>query len=128
MKHFFIFAAMLLTLNINAYNLEDDPPIVKPEAEQIILIPQDMHDIDRSIAYCGYTYYSDMNMISVTCHRTGSPTVLTLFDGQGNIVDRITLLPEIDPQTTFILDGTENTYILTVESFRYYGEGIIIAE
>ena len=50
MKHLFLFAALFFTLNVNADDLQDDPPIVKPEAEQIILVPQDMHDIDRSIA------------------------------------------------------------------------------
>lgn len=127
MKHLFIFAALLLSLNINANELQDDPPIVKPEAEQIVLVPQDMHDIDRSIAYCGYTYHSDMDMISITCHGTGSPTVLTVFDMNGIPVNQMTIYPDIEPHAMMMLSGN-GTYTLVLESFRYYGEGTIIAE
>ena len=126
MKHLFLFAALLFTLNANADDLQDDPPIVKPEAEQIILVPQDMHDIDRSIAYCGYTYDSNSSTLSITCHGTGSPTMLKLSDMNGNIVNHMVIQPDIEGQATFMIPG-KGTYILTLESFRYYGEGIIIA-
>lgn len=127
MKQLFLFAVLLFSMNINAYCLQDDPPIVKPEAEQIILVPQDMHDIDRSIAYCGYTCHKDLNILSVTCHGTGSPTTLKLFDINGSIVGQTTIYPEIEPQTAFAIPDN-GTYILVLESFRYYGEGIIIAD
>lgn len=127
MKHLFLFAALLFTMNVNANDLQDDPPIVKPEAEQIILVPQDMHDIDRSIAYCGYTYHSNTNMLSVTCHGTGSPTMLILSDMNGCIVNHTVIQPETEDQATFMIPG-KGTYILRIESFRYYGEGIIIAD
>ena len=127
MKHLFLFAALLFTLNANADNLQDDPPIVKPEAEQIILVPQDMHDIDRSIAYCGYTYDSNSSTLSITCHGTGSPTMLKLSDMNGNIVNHMVIQPDIEGQATFMIPG-KGTYILILESFRYYGEGIIIAD
>lgn len=127
MKHLFLFAALLFTTNINANDLADDPPIVKPEAEQIILVPQDMHDIDRSIAYCGYTYDSNSSTLSITCHGTGSPTMLKLSDMNGNIVNHMVIQPDIEGQATFMIPGN-GTYILTLESFRYYGEGIIIAD
>ena len=126
MKHLFLFAALLFTLNANADDLQDDPPIVKPEAEQIILVPQDMHDIDRSIAHCGYTYDSNSSTLSITCHGTGSPTMLKLSDMNGNIVNHMVIQPDIEGQATFMIHG-KGTYILTLESFRYYGEGIIIA-
>ena len=127
MKHLFLFAALLFTTNINANDFADDPPIVKPEAEQIILVPQDMHDIDRSIAYCGYTYDSNSSTLSITCHGTGSPTMLKLSDMNGNIVNQMVIQPDIEAQATFMIPGN-GTYILTLESFRYYGEGIIIAD
>lgn len=126
MKHLFLFAALLFTTNINANDLADDPPIVKPEAEQIILVPQDMHDIDRSIAYCGYTYDGNSNTLSITCHGTGSPTMLKLSDMNGNIVNHMVIQPDIEAQATFMIPG-KGTYSLILESFRYYGEGIIIA-
>lgn len=127
MKHLFIFAALLLSININANALQDDPPIVKPEAEQIVLVPQDMHDIDRSIPYCGYTYYRDIKMLSITCHGTGSPTMLKLFDTNGRIVNQTMIHPDIEQQTGFMIPDN-GTYVLVIESFRYYGEGIIIAD
>lgn len=126
MKHLFLFAALLFTTNINANDFADDPPIVKPEAEQIILVPQDMHDIDRSIAYCGYTYDSNSKTLSITCHGTGCPTMLKLFDMNGSIVNQTILQPDSDDQASFMIP-IKGTYILTLESFRYYGEGIIIA-
>lgn len=126
MKHLFLFAALLFTLNANADDLQDDPPIVKPEAEQIILVPQDMHDIDRSIAYCGYTYDSNSSTLCITCHGTGSPTMLKLSDMNGSIVNHMVIQPDIEGQATFMIPG-KGTYILILESFRYYGEGIIIA-
>jgi hypothetical protein len=56
MKRFFIFAAMLLTLTVYAGTSDEDPPLITPAVEQIILVPQDMYDIDRTIASCRYSF------------------------------------------------------------------------
>ena len=71
MKRLIIFAAMLLTMNVlNAETVREDPPPVKPEAEQVILILKDVHDIDRSIPYCGFTRKSYWRFLT---HRESIP-------------------------------------------------------
>lgn len=128
MKQILIFAALLLTTGLSVKGINDNPPLVKPEADQIVLVPQDMHDIDRSIVYCCYTYHRDERMISITCIGTGNDTELMLTDSKGNIVAYAAVMPEINPCTSLDVPDTDGTYILILESDTYYGEGIIIAD
>ena len=59
MKRFFIFAAMLLTMTAYAGTLNEDPPLIFPgDPEEVILVPQDLYDIDRSVALCEYVCYT----------------------------------------------------------------------
>ena len=122
MKRFFIFAAMLLTMTVNAGNLQDDPPLITPSPEQIVLTPQDMFDIDRSIAICEYTYDISTGNIYVSCVGTGSHTVLYLTDQSGMVLD----MTEIDSQIVQIAILNSNlsagTYKIIINSEKYFGE------
>lgn len=126
MKRLIIFAAMLLTMNvINAETVREDPPPVKPEAEQIVLILKDMHDIDRSIPYCGFTWNENEGHLSVTCHGTGNPTELLLVDNRGNIVDMLVTDPSRYPQVILGVPDAPGVYTIVLNSASYYGEGYI---
>lgn len=54
MKELLISTALLLTAHIHLKGMNENPPVVKPETEQIILVPQDIHDIDRVIPNSPY--------------------------------------------------------------------------
>lgn len=86
MKRFFIFAAMLAALTLNAADLQDDPPLVLPDQNTIILVPSNMFDIDRSISSCGYTYDVSAGEIHIECYGTGQQTVLFLEDNAGRML------------------------------------------
>ena len=126
MKRFFIFAAMLLTLTVYAGTLNEDPPLIKPAAEQIVLIPKGMYDIDRSIATCRYTLLQET--IEISCSGTGSTTELYLTDSKGCVLQYATVDPEIIPVVTFDKPEISGTYYLVLDSGRYYGEGMIMIE
>lgn len=126
MKRLIIFAAMLLTMNVlNAETVREDPPPVKPEAEQVILILKDVHDIDRSIPYCGFTWHENEGYISVTCHGTGNPTELALVDNRGNIVDLQITDPYFNPQVVLEVPDAPGVYTIVLNSVSYYGEGCV---
>lgn len=126
MKRFFIFAAMLLTTTAYAGTLNEEPPLIKPSTEQIVLVPQDMYDIDRSIATCRYTILQDV--ISISCIGTGSVTELYLVDSNGYILQYTSIDPDTTPVTTFDKPEIPGVYYLVLNSARYYGEGIIRIE
>ena len=125
MKRFFIFAAMLLTMTANAVELENDPPTIKPPADIIVLIPQDMYEIERTIALCEYTLCPQTGTICITCHGTGADTELYLLDSRGMIVDHAAIDPDITPSVTFDMPETAGTYYIVLMSGRYHGEGTI---
>lgn len=122
MKRFFIFAAMLLSMTVNAGNLQDDPPLITPSPEQIVLIPQDMFDIDRSIAICEYTYSILGGKVYINCIGTGNRTELYLTDQNGTLLD----MTEINSATTqdamLEADLSAGTYRIVLNSEKYYGE------
>lgn len=122
MKRFFIFAAMLLSMTVNAGNLQDDPPLITPSPEQIVLIPQDMFDIDRSIAICEYTYNILAGKVYINCIGTGNRTELYLTDQNGTLLD----MTEINSATTqnamLEADLSAGTYRIVLNSEKYYGE------
>ena len=126
MKRFFIFAAMLMTLTAYAGTLNEDPPLIKPAAEQIVLVPKGMYDIDRSIATCGYTLLQEA--IEISCFGTGSATEFFLTDDNGCVLQYVALDPAITPVITLDKPETPGTYYLVLNSERYYGEGIIMIE
>jgi hypothetical protein len=126
MKRFFIFAAMLLTLSAYAGSLNEDPPLITPAVEQIVLVPKGMYDIDRSIAVCEYTISE--GMITVSCFGIGCMTELYLIDSNGYIMQHASIDTDMTPVTTFYKPEAAGTYYLVVNSVRYYGEGSIIIE
>lgn len=128
MKRFFIFAAMLMTLTVNAVTLSEDPPIIKPAAEQIVLVPQGMYDIDRSIPSCEYTLYPHSNSICISCSGTGSPTELYLTDSNGSIMEYASINPDMTPVVTFEMPETPGIYYIILNSRFYYGEGSLRIE
>ena len=126
MKRFFIFAAMLMTLTAYAGTFNEDPPLIKPAAEQIVLVPKGMYDIDRSIATCRYTLLQET--IEISCLGTGSETELYLTDDNGCVLQYASIDPDMTPVVTFDKPETSGTYYLVLNSARYYGEGIIMIE
>ena len=126
MKRFFIFAAMLLTLTANAVTLDEDPPLIKPEAEQIIMVPKGMYDIERSIAICEYTLSAES--ICISCYGTGSETQLYLTDSRGVTLDYAEIDPTITPVIRFDTPETPGIYYIMLDSRYYYGEGTIRIE
>ncbi len=122
MKRFFIFAAMLAALTLRAADTQDDPPVVLPSPESIILIPQDMFDIDRSLALCEYTYDIVNGAVYVTCHGTGCQTELYLLDNTGRVIDMTTVDSEITQDATLYSSLTPGTYRIVLDSEKYHGE------
>lgn len=122
MKRFFIFAAMLAALTLRAADTQDDPPVVLPSPESIILIPQDMFDIDRSLVLCEYTYDIVNGAVYVTCHGTGSQTELYLLDNTGRVIDMTTIDSEIAQDATLYSSLTPGTYRIVLDSEKYHGE------
>ncbi|MBQ8809798.1 MAG: hypothetical protein IJZ69_05640 [Bacteroidales bacterium] len=122
MKRFFIFAAMLAALTLRAADTQDDPPVVLPSPESIILIPQDMFDIDRSLALCEYTCDIVNGAVYVTCHGTGSQTELYLLDNTGRVIDMTTVDSEITQDATLYSSLTPGTYRIVLDSEKYHGE------
>ena len=72
MKRFFIFAAMLLSLTMGAFVLPDEPPLILPGTGDFVTTPTNMHDIDRSIPRCIYTYIPERGTIDFYCEGIGN--------------------------------------------------------
>ena len=125
MKRFFIFAAMLLAMTSNAVNLSDNPPIVHPKVDHIILTPRDMMDKDRSMAICEYWYDSSANCFELLCYDTGHNTELYLLDQDGQLVDYYTLDSDIASNAILEVPSDDNTYKIILISEKYYGEASI---
>lgn len=125
MKPFFIFATLLITLAANAGNLCDDPPVVHPSVDHIVLTPRNMMDKDRSIAVCGYWYDCDADCIEFSCHDTGNETVLYLLDQNGQQVDRFMLDDDMTSYAILHVPATAGTYRIVLISEKYYGEASI---
>ena len=126
MKRFFIFAAMLLTMTAYAGTLNEDPPLIFPgDPEEVILVPQDLYDIDRSVALCEYVYYHNIGQISINCYGTGRRTALYIVDEYGNIYDRTTIDTDVCNNVTLNIPEEAGYYMLILDSEKYHGESTI---
>ncbi len=129
MKRFFIFAAMLLTMTVNAVNLSDNPPFIFPgDPEKLVLVPQDFYDIDRSIVLCEYVCNYNIGMVSISCYGTGRSTTLSIVDEYGNIYDQTTIDTDFDNYAILNLPQGAGYYKITLNSELYYGESTIRIE
>ena len=129
MKRFFIFAAMLLTMTANAGNLSDDPPLIFPgEPEKVILVPQDLFDIDRTIVRCEYICQHSIGLVNITCYGTGRRTILYIADEHGNIYDQTTINTDVCNHITLSLPEETGYCTLILDSELYHGESIIRIE
>ena len=123
MKRFFIFAALLLAHVSNATATHEDPPPVIPSTDRIVLVPQDMFDIDRSVPYCCYTYYPGTGVIHIHCEGTGKETGIYLMNN-GNIIDSTVIDSDIVNDTYLTLTEQSDSYIIVINSEKYYGEAV----
>lgn len=128
MKRFFIFATMLMAWTVSADNLPDDPPPTTPSPDTIILIPQDMFDIDRTIALCEYTYDVTAGAVYVICYGTGRNTELYLISQTGAVVDFVVIDSDITQDTSLSLPDVSGTYKIVLYSEKYYGEDTFTIE
>lgn len=126
MKRFFIFAAMLAALTLRAADTQDDPPLILPDPETIILVPNDMFDIDRSIPTCEYTYDISKGIVYVSCHGTGQNTLLFLEDQTGMVLDMVETDAFISPNVTLHAPLSAGTYRIVLHSEKYSGEDYFI--
>lgn len=124
MKRFLIFVAMLLTFTANAQTDELNPPPVKPSMDRIILVPQDMFDIDRSIAYCNYTFYPDTGIVEIHCEGTGRETGLYI-SRNGCIIDSIVIDSEIIQDVYLNTRGSTGSFMIILDSEKYHGEAVL---
>lgn len=128
MKRFSIFAAVLLMMTSWAFadNNQSDPPPIRPSVEQIILVPQGLHDIDRTIVLCEYTCYPDTGILEFLCYGTGEDTQISLFSQGGVYIESIHINPELCPTGQMALPPEPGKYYIILNSSRYYGESCII--
>lgn len=122
MKRFLIFAAMLATSMAGAVNLMDDPPLITPSPDRIVLVPQDMFDIDRTIASCEYILYKESGTVYISCHGTGRYTELYLTDQNGILLDSIEINSEITQEAILNAPLSSGTYRIILNSEKYHGE------
>ncbi|MBO5107881.1 MAG: hypothetical protein J6B97_05545 [Bacteroidales bacterium] len=122
MKRFLIFAAMLVTSMADAVNLMDDPPLITPSPDRIVLVPQDMFDIDRTIALCEYILYKESGTVYISCYGTGRFTELYLTDQNGILLDSIEINSEITQEATLNAPLSSGTYRIILNSEKYHGE------
>ena len=122
MKRFFIFAAMLVTSMADAVNLMDDPPLITPSPDRIVLVPQDMFDIDRTIALCEYILYKESGTVYISCYGTGRFTELYLTDQNGILLDSIEINSEITQEAILNAPLSSGTYRIILNSEKYHGE------
>lgn len=128
MKRFFIFAAMLLTLALKADVLPDEPPLILPGLEDVILTPTNMNDIERSSARCICEYDPSINLLEFLCYGTGRYTEITLTDGYSNIMDVDSGNGEQTAGLSLRIPQQPGTYYIHLRSELYYGEARIIVE
>ena len=125
MKRFFIFAAMLLTIGANAGNLNDDPPVVKPGSDHIVLTPRDMMDKDRSMSFCTFTYDTSNDILEFTCCNTGNYTEILLLDRDGNEIGYASIDSDLTSVAVIETPDAAGTYYIVLSSEKYYGEATL---
>jgi len=129
MKRFFIFAAMLLTMTLSADILPDEPPLILPGVEDVVLRPSGMHeDIDRSGARCICDYDAIMHSLDFICIDTGNNTELYLVDSNGEAVDFASLDSDYEANASLTIPAAAGTYYFYLRSESYCGEARIVVE
>ena len=128
MKRFFIFAAMLLGISMIAKGSIDIPPPVTPGPDRIVIQPDGLYDKDRSMVICEFLCCPETGTIDVFCCGTGNETRLFLIDSNGMIVDYAELDSDFTQNVSLVLPQQPGSYMLILDSERYYGEGSFIIE
>jgi len=129
MKRFFIFVAMLLTMTLNANVMSDQPPLILPGVEDVVLRPSGMHeDIDRSGARCICDYDPAMYSLSFICIDTGKNTELYLVNSYGETVDYAGLDTDYESNAVLSVPAAAGTYYIYLRSESYFGEARIVVE
>jgi hypothetical protein len=129
MKRFFIFAAMLLNMTVYAGTITEDPHKILPgEPEKIVLVPQDLYDIDRSIVLCEYICQYNYGVININCYGTGTRTVISVVDEYGNSYDQTMIDTNICNHATLDLPEEAGYYMIILNSELYHGESVIRIE
>ena len=128
MKRFFIFATMLVALTVNAWAVNDDPPLIMPDSDIIILHPQDVHDIDRRLHACQYMYDANAGEIILVCQDTGIETEVYLLDMAGAIIDYTSFSCGATVYARLDVPKTSASYVIVIQSEKYYGEGFVHIE
>lgn len=127
MKRFFIFAAMLLAQIAGAMNSQDEPLPVLPSSDRIVLVPQDMFDIDRTIAYCCYTYHPVSGLIEIHCDGTGNETWICIMKN-GNLIDSVMMDSDLIQDVYLTIPQQSGTYHIILDSEKYHGEATLRLE
>lgn len=127
MKRFFIFAVMLLAQITSAMNSQDEPLPVLPSSDRIILVPQDMFDIDRTIPYCCYTYYPVSGQIEIHCEGTGNATWIYIMRN-GEPIDCTMIDSDLVQDAYLSIPQPSGTYHIILNSEKYYGEAMLRLE
>ena len=127
MKRFFIFAAMLLSLTMGAFVLPDEPPLILPGTEDFVTTPTNMHDIDRSIPRCIYTYIPERGTIDFYCEGIGNADFYVV-DQNGCTFDYARLDSSLTNNISLRLPDAAGIYYIYLRSESRYGEAMIIIE
>jgi hypothetical protein len=127
MKRFFIFAAMLLTLTLKANVEPDFPPLILPGTDDYVMTPTNMHDIDRSIARCIYTYIPESGTIDFYCDGIGNAEFY-LVDQSGCTIDHVRFNSNMTHHITLQLPDSSGIYYINLWSDTHYGEAMLIIE
>ena len=127
MKRFFIFAAMLLTLTSGASVPPDEPPVILPGTDDYVTGPTNMHDIDRSIVRCIYTYIPGSGTIDFYCDGFGD-AAFYITDQNRLILDYVDFNSDSDHNISLNLPDTPGIYYIYLTSESRYGEAMIIIE
>lgn len=127
MKRFFIFAAMLLTLTSGANVLPDEPPVILPGTDDYVTSPTNMHDIDRSVIRCIYTYIPGSGTIDFYCDGLGE-AAFYIADQNGLTLDYVHFNSDADHNISLDLPDTPGIYYIYLTSESRYGEAMIIIE
>jgi hypothetical protein len=127
MKRFFIFAAMLLSLTMSAFVLPDEPPLILPGTEDFVTTPTNMHDIDRSIPRCIYTYIPERGTIDFYCEGIGNADFYVV-DQNGCTFDYARLDSSLTNNISLRLPDAAGIYYIYLRSESRYGEAMIIIE
>ena len=127
MKRFFIFSAMLLAMTLKAYAEPDYPPLILPGTDDYVMTPTNMHDIDRSITRCIYTYIPENGKIDFYCEGIGNAE-FHLVDQNGYTIDYVKFNSNITHNITLQLPDTNGIYYIYLWSDTHQGQAAVIIE